>query len=346
MATVPCNNGNNISTTMAKTPAQRGRWHQRNNGNCASTLRATTPAQQWKQCQCNEGNNTSATEAKTPEQRRWHHCNDSDDTSATKWVTMPVWQWDNASVTTAMMQAQQRQQCQCNKGQWHQCNDGKGVRATMAMAPLQQWQRVQCNNGNGAITTTVKRPEQWYSSSTDCKAWCIVVIIAPLSSLPKPLLPHPSSSKAIIVFLFVVFFAASPTSFIYSWLLCVGVGGCGGVLADWQLPHPPLLLICCPLLPPCVPQPWKVYVILHRLCCLCPPLGGSIVGGIPPPPNAKHNALSSSSHTLSFLLEPMAPCPSSSNSILFLFVVYAVASSTPCLLWLVVVCWADGVRHQ
>ncbi len=59
-----------------------------------------------------------------------------------------------------------------------------------------------------------------------------------------------------------------------------------------QLPHPPLSSICCPLLPPRIPLPRKVYVILRHLCHLCTPLGGS------PPPIAKQDASLSSLHPL------------------------------------------------
>ena len=41
-------------------------------------------------------------------------------------------------------------------------------------------------------------------------------------------------------------------------------------------------------------RPWSCTI--HHLCCLCPPLGGSIVGDISPPPHAKHDTSSSSLH--------------------------------------------------
>jgi hypothetical protein len=59
-------------------------------------------------------------------------------------------------------------------------------------------------------------------------------------------------------------------------------------------------------------------------------LGGGIIGGIPLPPNAKHDAYLSSSHPSSSLPKPMQPCPSSSNSRHTLpFVVFVAASSPP-----------------
>ena len=91
-------------------------------------------------------------------------------------------------------------------------------------------------------------------------------------------------------------------------------GGRSGVLVVLRLPHPPWSSIYFPLLPPHVPLPGKVYVVSHHLCHLCPPLGGSIVGGIPPPQNTKHNASLSSLHPPSSLPEPAPPFPSSNNS--------------------------------
>jgi hypothetical protein len=74
-------------------------------------------------------------------------------------------------------------------------------------------------------------------------------------------------------------------------------------------------------------------------------MGSGIVGGIPPPPNAKYNALLSSSHTPSSLSEPMPPCPSFSKSHHTLPLCRLCRCLLHPLLWLVVVCWADGVRH-
>ena len=95
------------------------------------------------------------------------------------------------------------------------------------------------------------------------------------------------------------------------------------------------------MLPLRVPLSGKVYIVSRHICCLCPPLDGNILGGVPPPLNAKHNAIAPPSS----LPEPTSPCPSSSNSNHNL----ALCSlhchlPIPCL-WLVVVCWVNGVRH-
>ena len=62
-----------------------------------------------------------------------------------------------------------------------------------------------------------------------------------------------------------------------------------------------------------VPPPGKGYVVSRHLCCLCPLLGGSIVGDVSPPPNAKYDPSLSSSHPPSSLPKLRPPCPSSSN---------------------------------
>ena len=107
------------------------------------------------------------------------------------------------------------------------------------------------------------------------------------------------------------------------------------------MPHPPLLLISCSLLPQSIPPPGKAYIISRYHCCLCPPLDGNILGGIPPPPNAKPNAITP------FLLFARADTtlPASSNSHhTFSLCCLRCHLPTPCR-WLVVVCWADGVGH-
>jgi hypothetical protein len=61
------------------------------------------------------------------------------------------------------------------------------------------------------------------------------------------------------------------THLVFLWLIVVcRVGSRGGVSVELQSPHPPLSLICCPLLLPRIPLPGKAYVILHCLCHLCP----------------------------------------------------------------------------
>ena len=92
------------------------------------------------------------------------------------------------------------------------------------------------------------------------------------------------------------------------------------------MPHPPLSLIYCSLLPPCVPLPGKVYVVSRHFCHLCPPLGGGILGTVPPPPNTKHDALLSSLHPLSSLPELRLACHPPIAVVLFLFVIFVPTS--------------------
>ena len=72
--------------------------------------------------------------------------------------------------------------------------------------------------------------------------------------------------------------------------------GQDGVPAKSRSPHPPLSSICRPLLPLRVPPSGKAYDVSRHLCCLCPLLGGGIVGSLPPPQITKHNTLLSSLH--------------------------------------------------
>ncbi len=172
--------------------------------------------------------------------------------------------------------------------------------------------------------------------------------IAPSSSLLEPLLPCPSSCKNSCHSLPLLCLCCCLPHPLFLWLIVVcWVGGHSRVLAELRLPHPPLLLICCQLLLPHVPPPRKTYVVLHCLCCLRPPLGSGIVGGIPPPP------ITSSMYRCHHCTPPPLPssqfplaCHSPIAIVLLLFFVFVVASSTPYLLWLVVVCWADWVRHH
>jgi hypothetical protein len=157
-------------------------------GNNASATAATMPAQQGRQYQCNKGKETYAMAMAPLQQWQQHQCNKvGDDTNAMMWqcqrgndnypsVTM---------VTTLVQQGQQRRR-----------NNGKGACATTVMVPSQQRQRGQHNNSNGTIATMAKRPAQQCSSSTNQKAWHIVVIIAPSSSLPETPLPCLLSSSS------------------------------------------------------------------------------------------------------------------------------------------------------
>ncbi len=138
---------------------------------------------QGQRCQRNEGVDASAATVTTPENclQGCQHSAGKDASSAMTMCCEQHCQWAEASVTSAMTPAGQRQQRPCTEGKKRQPDASSDAYATRAMTPAQRWQRCQrtpvqrrqkrqlCNNDVWRAALQLGRSQQ--NGGNDASAW-------------------------------------------------------------------------------------------------------------------------------------------------------------------------------